>query len=208
MQRSSHIRKLFFALAAIIISSACTSGPSLPPLAPDAKILAFGDSLTRGTGAEPSESYPEVLSRIIGRTVVNAGIPGEISADGAARLAGLLESERPQLVIICHGGNDFLQRLDRQETARNLLAMVRMARERHISVILIAVPELGLALTPHPLYSEVAATEGVPLEKKALSTILGKGTLKSDYIHPNAAGYRHLAEAVAALLKKSGALSL
>lgn len=206
MLHIGRIRQFLLAIMALFGFSACTSGPTLPVLAPDARILAFGDSLTRGTGAEPGESYPEVLSRLVGRTVVNAGIPGEISAEGAARLIDLLENERPQLVIICHGGNDFLQRLDRQETARNVLAMVRMAKERNISVLLIAVPELGLTLTPPPLYREVAAAEGVPLEEKALAAILGKGSLKSDYIHPNAAGYRRLAEAVASLLKKTGAL--
>lgn len=206
MLHIGRIRRFLLAIMVLFGFSACTSGPTLPVLAPDARILAFGDSLTRGTGAEPGESYPEVLSRLVGRTVVNAGIPGEISAEGAARLIDLLENERPQLVIICHGGNDFLQRLDRQETARNVLAMVRMAKERNISVLLIAVPELGLTLTPPPLYREVAAAEGVPLEEKALAAILGKGSLKSDYIHPNAAGYRRLAEAVASLLKKSGAL--
>lgn len=207
MQNVGRVLRFFLVLTFIVISSACTSGPTLPALAPGAKILAFGDSLTRGTGAEPGESYPEVLSRLVGRTVVNAGIPGEISAEGAARLAELLERERPELVIICHGGNDFLQRLDRQETARNILAMARMAKERHIAVVLVAVPELGLTLAPPPLYREVAAAEDVPIEEDALSAILGKGSLKSDYIHPNAAGYRRLAEAVASLLKRSGALS-
>ena len=44
------------------------------------------------------------------------------------------------------------------------------------------------------------------IEEKALPTILSDGSLKSDYIHPNAAGYRMLAESIAALLKKSDAV--
>jgi lysophospholipase L1-like esterase len=186
---------------------ACTGGASLPPLSADDRVLAFGDSLTRGTGAGGGESYPEVLAGLIGRPVANAGIPGETSAEGAARLESVLESERPALVIICHGGNDFIQRLDRAETQRNILAMVRMAKERNVAVVLLAVPELGFGLAPPPLYREVAEAEKIPLEEKALTAILGKGSLKSDYIHPNAAGYQRLAEAIAALLKKSGALS-
>lgn len=204
-RRSSLLRTLAASILMLFVM-ACSSGPSLPPLAPDARVLAFGDSLTYGTGAGPGESYPEVLAQLIGRPVINAGVPGETSAEGAARLPALLEKERPALVIICHGGNDFLQRLDRGETARNLATMVRAAKERNVAVVLLAVPELGFGLAPAPLYGEVATGEQVPLEKKTLSSILGKGSLKSDYIHPNAAGYRQMAEAVADLLAEGGAL--
>lgn len=193
-------------LLLMLAGMACSASPKLPPLAADARILAFGDSLTRGTGAGAGESYPEVLSGIIGRGVINAGIPGETSAEGVVRLPSLLESERPSLVIICSGGNDFLQRRDRSETAANLQSMVRMARERGIAVVLLAVPELGFGLAPPALYRELADAEAVPLEEDALAAILAKRDLKSDYIHPNAAGYRRLAEAVARLLRKSGAL--
>lgn len=207
MQQLMRLSRGLCCLIAMLICSACTTGPILPSLAADARILAFGDSLTRGIGAGPGESYPEVLSGLTGRTVINAGIPGETSGEGVARLAELLERERPALVIICSGGNDFLRRLDRGETTRNLLAMVRMAKERNVAVVLVAVPELGFTLKPPPLYREVAQAEAVPLEAEALSAILAKGSLKSDYIHPNAKGYHRLAKAVATLLRKCGALS-
>jgi lysophospholipase L1-like esterase len=202
MKRSGY--GLFLLL--MLFCPACTEGPKIPLLAADARILAFGDSLTRGTGAGPGESYPEVLAGLVGRTVINAGIPGETSGEGVGRLPALLEAERPSLVIICSGGNDFLQRRERSETAANLRSMVRLAKEYGIPVVLLAVPELGFGLKPPPLYGEVAAAEGVPLEADALAAILSKRSLKSDYIHPNAAGYRRLAEAVAHLLLKSGAL--
>ena len=56
------------------------------------------------------------------------------------------------------------------------------------------------------MYKEIAKEFKIPLEEKTLSDILADNSLKSDLIHPNAAGYRRLAEAVAALLKKSGAI--
>lgn len=200
-------RRVLLLCCCLLAFAGCSTTPSLPSLGPDDVILAFGDSLTRGTGAGPGESYPEVLSRIIGRTVVNAGIPGETSAEGIERLAGVLDEERPALVIICHGGNDFLRHLDPADTERNIRAMVVMARGRNISVVLVAVPEPNLTLSVPSLYQRIADDEQVPLENKALPTIFGKGSLKSDYIHPNAAGYKQMAEAVARLLEKSGALS-
>jgi len=178
----------------------------LSPLASDAVILAFGDSITAGSGAGVAESYPALLERLTGRKVVNAGVPGEVTAEGLARLPELLEREKPALVILCHGGNDLLRHLDQRQAADNLRAMILLARRSGAAVVLVAVPVPDLSLAPPQFYVEVARELGVTSEQKALARILGTGSLKSDYIHPNAAGYRELAEGLAALLKKSGAL--
>jgi lysophospholipase L1-like esterase len=195
-----------FSLVCMTLLS-CSKVPVLPPLPSDGVILAFGDSITFGTGAAEGESYPAMLSRLTGRRVVNAGVPGEVSAAGVTRLPETLERERPALLILCHGGNDLLTRQDQRQIADNLRTMVRLARERGIGVVLIAVPNPDLTLKPPSLYREVADEFGLPLEQKALPRILGRASLKSDHIHPNGAGYAHLAEAVADLLKKCGAIT-
>jgi acyl-CoA thioesterase-1 len=186
--------------------AACPSGAKVPRLTNDAVILAFGDSLTFGTGVARTESYPAVLERLVGRRVLNSGVPGEVTGEGAARLPEVLEREKLALLILCHGGNDLLRRLNQQQTADNLRTMIRSARERSIAVVIIAVPFPGVSLSPPPFYRETAAEMGLPIDEKALSSILSDGSLKSDYIHPNAAGYQRLAESIAALLRKSGAV--
>lgn len=196
---------MVFALLTLLVL-ACSPAAKLPMLAPEAVVLAFGDSITAGTGAGEGESYPVVLGNLIGRRVVNAGVPGEVTAEGLARLPEVLEREKPALVILCHGGNDLLRHLDQRQAADNLRAMIRLARERGAAVVLVAVPAPDLSLSPPPFYGQLARELGVPCEQKALTRILGKGSLKSDHVHPNAAGYRQLAEALAALLKRSGAL--
>jgi acyl-CoA thioesterase-1 len=196
-------------LLTIVISAflmACSSSAKLPRLASDAVILAFGDSLTFGTGSTSTESYPAILERLVGRRVVNSGIPGEVTGEGLSRLPGVLEKEKPALLILCHGGNDLIRRLDPQQTANNLRAMIRLAMERGVAIVMIAVPSPGLSLSPPAFYREIATEMKRPIEEKALPTILSDGSLKSDYIHPNAAGYRMLAESIAALLRKSGAM--
>lgn len=185
---------------------ACASEATSPRLAGHARILAFGDSLTFGTGAGPAESYPAVLERLIGNRVINAGIPGEVTGEGLSRLPALLEREQPALLILCHGGNDILRRYNPQRTADNLRAMVRLAQARGVAVVLVAVPSLGIALSPAAFYREIAADMKVPIEEHILTTVLSDPTLRSDFIHPNAAGYRRLAESMAALLKQSGAV--
>ncbi len=198
--------RLLAAWILCLVLAGCTPPPELEPLAADAVVLAFGDSLTFGTGAGPGESYPEVLSGLIGRTVVNAGVPGEVSTDGLLRLPALLDREQPTLLLLCHGGNDQLQRLDPARLADNLRAMIREARDRNIAVVLIAVPAPGLSLRPLPLYAGIADEFGLAADLETVADILGDRALKSDYIHPNAAGYRRLALAVADLLRAAGAV--
>ena len=198
--------RLLAAWILCLVLAGCTPPPELEPLAADAVVLAFGDSLTFGTGAGPGESYPEVLSGLIGRTVVKAGVPGEVSTDGRERLPALLDREQPALLLLCHGGNDQLQRLDPARLADNLRAMIREARDRNIAVVLIAVPAPGLSLRPLPLYAGIADEFGLAADLETVADILGDRALKSDYIHPNAAGYRRLALAVADLLRAAGAV--
>ncbi len=193
-------------LLAAALLAACGGPPRLARLAPDAVVLAFGDSLTFGTGAAPQESYPVRLQALIGRRVIAAGVPGETSAEGLARLAAVLEETRPQLVILCHGGNDFLRKLDEAQTASNLRGMARLARARGAQVMLVGVPKPGLLPSTAGLYAEVARELALPHDDSALRKILTDNALKSDLVHPNAAGYLRLAEAVAALLKKAGAV--
>lgn len=192
--------------AFLLLLSACGQQAKLPPLAPDAVVLAFGDSLTYGTGANEEQSYPAQLARITGRRVVREGVPGEVSATGLARLPAVLDEHQPRLLILCHGGNDFLRRLPKAQAAENVRAMIRLARDRGIEVLLIGTPEIGFTLTPPDFYAEIAKQFGVPYEGDVLTKILRNGELKSDQIHPNAQGYRLMAERVADLLKKAGAI--
>lgn len=191
---------LFLLLSGLLIA-ACDKTPKIRPLPANGVVLAFGDSLTHGNGAPAGEAYPDVLAGLLGRTVINAGAPGEVSATGRQRLPAQLAQYRPDLVILCHGGNDFLQRLDRAQTAANLAAMVEQIRATGADVVLVGVPEFGLILKPPAFYREIAERFGIPLEAEIVSELLGDRDFKSDTIHPNAAGYRRMAEAIHRLIR-------
>ncbi len=201
-----------FSLLCCVLLAAVTAGcgthtPMLPPLSHDAVIVAFGDSLTYGSGVPADDSYPAQLQRLIGRTVVNAGVPGEVTAAGLRRLPEVLDEYHPALLILCHGGNDLLRKLDQAQTVANLRAMIRLARNRHIAIILIGVPRPALfGLKDAGFYRQLADEFGIPLENRALPRIEADRALKSDEVHPNQAGYRLLAEAIAKLLRNSGAI--
>lgn len=203
---SIHQRATLMAFPLILLLLVgCGEKTPLPALSTEALILAFGDSLTRGTGARPEESYPTILELLGGRQVVNAGIPGEESKAGLGRLAGALDEFEPDLVILGHGGNDMLRKRNPGSTEANLRRMVQLVRSRGASVVLLGIPKPGIFLGTHPMYERIASSMQVPLEEDALADILGDSALKSDSIHPNAAGYRQLAAALHRLLVDRGA---
>ena len=199
------MRLLWIGLA-LLLAGACSERPKLERLPADAVILAFGDSLTFGTGAAESESYPAQLERLIGRPVVRAGVPGEVTAQALARLPAALDEHSPRLLLLCIGGNDFLRRLGNAQAERNVREMVKLAKSRGIGVLLIGTPEPGFTVTPPKFYADIAKEYRVPYEAGIIGQVLKDSALKADPIHPNARGYKLIAERLAETLKQSGAL--
>jgi lysophospholipase L1-like esterase len=191
---------LSFALAA------CERPPQLPRVQNDDVILAFGDSLTHGTGAPRDSAYPAVLSRLIGHTVINAGVPGETTAEGLARLPGLLSETRPRIVLLCLGGNDMLRRHNADTTEANLRKMIQTIRASGAGVVLIGVPQPALFSGPPAFYEKLADEFGLPYEGEILDEVLKIPRLKADAIHANAEGYKLVAERLAKLLEQAGAI--
>ncbi len=200
------LRAVLLTLAALVVAACGPSVPKIPRLDAGAVVLAFGDSLTFGTGAAPAQAYPAVLARLISRKVVAAGVPGETSEEGLARLPSVLDEVKPQLLVLCHGGNDFLRKMGEEGASQNVRAMIRLAQSRGISVVLLATPKPGFGTSKVKFYEEVAKELAIPVETEVLPDVLGSRSLKSDLVHPNAEGYAVIAEAVAGLLRASGAV--
>ncbi len=174
-------------------------------LTPKNTILAMGDSITYGFGADLNESYPVQLSKLTGLRVINAGVNGETSAEGLKRLPKYLEDPSVKLMILCFGGNDILQRRSMKALKQNLKTMIEMAKKKKIDVLLISVLNISLfGLSPLKLYGEVVEEENTPLLSGMLSDISSTPSLKNDQIHPNAAGYKKMAEKIYEILKKEG----
>lgn len=201
------MRRSIFLIFTLFFSSllftGCDSGPGIKPFNQESVVLAFGDSLTHGTGASAGQSYPDVLSELLGRQVINGGIPGEVSAAGLKRLPAVLEEYNPTLVILCHGGNDFLRKLNQATTSSNLDAMITLIRSHGADVVLVGVPKLGFGLQVPELYSQIADQYTIPLQKEILVDLLSDNSMKSDVIHPNATGYRLMAEAIYDLINRA-----
>ena len=201
------MNKFFIFLIVVFLSACDKPSPVFEKLSPDAVILAFGDSLTYGSGASQNADYPAILSTLSSHEIINAGIPGEISRDGLNRLPDLLDEYQPELLILIHGGNDMIRRIPSQQISDNLKKMIDEARQRNIKVVMLGVPKLNLFLLDSAeLYQQVADEQKVPIDLETLPKILSTTALKSDAIHPNNEGYRIMAENIYKLLVNSGAL--
>lgn len=200
------VRRYIFALVAVFILAACDRAPTLPKLSPHDVIVAFGDSLTHGTGASDDTAYPAVLAALSGRTVINAGVPGDTTTTALQRLPDVLAEYKPRLVLLCLGGNDMLRKQPEATTENNLRLLVQTIRSSGAEVVLIAVPEPKLFGGAPDFYARVADDMKLPLEDDVFNDVLKDNRLKADPIHANAAGYRVVAERLAELLRQTGAL--
>lgn len=164
-------------------------------------IICFGDSLTEGVGAGAGEDYPSVLSKEIGIPIVNAGQRGDTTEQALARLSDAVLSKNPRLVIILLGGNDFLRQRPRVESRGNLAEIVRRVQAQG-AMVAIAGMKLGLFTDEFAsIYEHTAKEFGALYIPHVMKGILSDSKLKSDPIHPNGAGYRLIAERIAANIK-------
>ena len=171
------------------------------PVPPGSTVLALGDSLTFGTGASAETSYPTVLAVLTGWNVVNAGVPGDTSAQALARLPALLAEHQPKLVIVSIGGNDFLRKLPESDTRAHVHAICKQSLDAGAQVLLVAVPRATVAaalgqMTDHALYAEVAEDLKIPLQREAWGEVLAQPDLRADAVHANARGYAQFARSV------------
>ena len=200
------VRWLAAVVVAITLAGCSENVPKLAKLASTDVIVAFGDSLTYGTGAQEHESYPAVLAQLTGRQVIRAGVPGEVTAQGLQRLPEVIEEHRPKLLIVCLGGNDMLRKVNAAEIKSNLRSIIKAIKDRGIAVVLVGVPQPALITSAPEFYGELAKEFALPYEGKIVTSVLYSAEMKADPIHPNAKGYRRIAEALAELLRKAGAL--
>ncbi len=194
-------------LIVTLFITACSESPSLKPLPDNAVILTFGDSLTYGTGVNSAtQSYPAKLAELTGLIVINKGIPGETSEQGLTRLPAVLDEIQPDLVILCHGGNDLIRKLGKEQLKNNLDKMITVIKKSGAQVILIGVPNFSLMLNVPELYPDLAQQYVIPAQLTILPKIERDPALKSDPIHPNEQGYALMADEIYQILKVSKAL--
>ena len=167
----------------------CSSPPVTNPRPTGSTIVCFGDSLTFGTGAHAGEDYPSQLAELIGREVVNAGVPGDTTADGLRRLEEDVLGHDPMIVLITLGGNDLRREIPRDEAFANLRTIVERLHRRGALVVVGGVDVPLFARGYDEGYEELHRSTGCLLIPNVLKGLMGKSHLMADGIHPNGNGY-------------------
>ena len=189
-----------------------------PAPAPVPVIVDFGDSLTAGYGLMPQQAFPAQLGAWLQRhgvaaRVVNAGVSGDTTAGGLARLDWAL-ADKPDLVILALGANDALRGIDPATVRDNLDQMIQKIAARGAKVLLLgmlAPPNWGAAYQHDfdRIFSDLARRRHVALYPFFLEGVAMKPSLNQpDGLHPNAKGVavlvRHIGPVVAGLVAGPG----
>jgi acyl-CoA thioesterase-1 len=205
------------ALMALLALIALLPAPAAATAGREALVLAFGDSLTAGYQLRPGDSFPARLEAELRRRgravrVVNAGVSGDTTAQGRARLAWVLNGlkQKPDLAIVALGANDMLRGQPPAQARANLDAILAELGRRGIPVILagmLAAPNLGpeYAKEYNAIFPALARKHGATLDPFFLKGVAGnRARLLPDGMHPNPAGVevmvQRLAPVVAARL--------
>ena len=200
-------------------ASAAARTAEPPPAAPRAdapsrsrpRIVFLGDSLTAGLGLATTQAYPALIQQRLDAAgldydVVNAGVSGDTSAGGLARLDWALDGD-VRILVVALGGNDALRALPTEQLQRNLATIIERAQARGITVVLAgmeAPPNFGrdYIVAFHKVYPELASRYHVAFVPFLLQGVAGSDTLNQrDGIHPTAEGARILADTVWAALQ-------
>jgi acyl-CoA thioesterase I len=174
-------------------------------------IVVFGDSLTAGFGADPGKSFPDFVQKDLDQAglhwhVVNAGVSGNTTTDGVARMREVL-AYKPRVTIVEFGGNDGLRGLPVETTRGNLDQIIRALNAAGSNIVL-----AGMTLPPNygpeyirgfeQVYKDLAAKYKVTLIPFLLEGVASNpNVMQRDGIHPTAEGNEMVARLVMRYLK-------
>ena len=179
---------------AVFLALSMTTAAQAAPI----KILAFGDSLTAGFGVAPGDAYPVKLQAALKAkgydvTIINAGVSGDTTAGGLARLDWALQ-DHPDYALVELGANDMLRGLDPEVTEANLDKILTGLEAARVKVLLMGMASSNNWGTDYKqhfdrIYPDLAARHHVPLYPFFLDGVaLAPRLNQPDMLHPTAAG--------------------
>jgi lysophospholipase L1-like esterase len=182
-----------FLAGSVALSSGCGKNPAEPSTTPTSEVVAFGDSLTYGSGTTGGNDYVSVLSRRVGVTIYNAGVPGSTTERALSRLDTSVLARDPRIVIVLLGGNDLLDGVPVQTRINNITTIVQRIRGTGAGVLLV-----GIGSPPIDPFNgtlpALASSTGSTYVPDVLDGIFGVPSLMADAVHPNNAGHAIIAD--------------
>lgn len=184
----------------IVILGILLSGCSKPEIknidAQGKNIICFGDSITFGYGANPGEDYPAVLRGMVKLPVINAGIDGDTTIAALERLQADVLSKDPRLVIVEFCGNDFLKKIPKEETVKNLSLIIDRIQQSGAMVALVDISAGMFFMEYRGAFKKLAADKKAIFIPAVLNRLITSPAMKSDFFHPNGRGYKIVAQRI------------
>jgi acyl-CoA thioesterase I len=187
-----------------------------PAASAQISILAFGDSLTAGYELAPADSFPAQLQAALRKkglnaNVYNAGVSGDTTTGGKARLNWVLKGQKkkPDLIIMELGANDSLRGIDPKITRANLDIMLASLKKSNHSVLIagmLAPPNLGpdYAKSYNAIFPDLAKKYNMPLYPFFMDGVVLQPKLKlSDGMHPNKQGVNVIVQRILPSVEKA-----
>lgn len=159
-------------------------------------IICFGDSLTFGYGASPGEDYPAVLEKLVKLPVINAGKDGDTTFTALERLDNDVLAKNPRLVIVEFCGNDFLKKIPKEDTIKNLDKIISRIQEKGSMAALVDISAGMFFQEYRQAFKKLADKKKAVFIPVVLSRIITNPSMKSDFFHPNFRGYKIIAKRV------------
>ena len=159
-------------------------------------IICFGNSITFGYGASPGKDFPRALAKMIDIPVINSGLDGDDTNTALKRLNNDVLSRNPLLVIIEFGGNDFLRKIPLEDTLKNIEEMIVKIHSVGAMVALADI-SMGIIMDSYSKgFKRLCNKHQVIYIPSLLKGIITNESLRSDFIHPNASGYKVIAHRI------------
>lgn len=161
-------------------------------------VMVLGDSISAGYGIEPQQAWVNLLQKRLDQQypkqhkVVNASVSGETTSGALARLPKLLQTHKPNVVVIELGGNDGLRGQPPQMIQKNLAQLIQQSQKAHATVVVLGMkipPNYGTAYSKafENNYKVVSQQYKVKLLPFFLEGVAGnKSLMQKDLVHPNA----------------------
>ncbi len=200
-RRKSEIRRrifctFLFAVLCLLFFLGCAKNEIRNIGSKGKNIICFGDSLTFGYGASPGEDYPAGLAKLVKLPVINAGVDGDTTFLALGRLANDVLAKNPRLVIVEFCGNDFLKKIPKEDTVKNLSKIIDRIQEQGAMVALVDISSGMFFQEYRRAFKKLALKKRAIFIPVVLSKIITNPAMKSDFFHPNARGYRIIASRI------------
>jgi len=181
---------LFFCLAAF---SGCQQREIANRASKGKNIICFGDSITFGYGANPGDDFPSQLAKLVSMPVLNEGISGDTSVEGLQRIQASVLDKDPYLVLIEFSGNDFIKNVPEAVTMKNIEKMIERIQAGGAMVAIVDISAGMFMQRYRALLAKIAERKKAIFIPSLLDKIITNPSMKSDFLHPNAAGYKEVA---------------